>query len=347
MIYLYRENNKIRKSGQMYNIQSGIYAIIIAFGLSAILGPIFIPMFRRLKFGQNVRDFGPESHLKKQGTPSMGGVIFLLASAITLLFFMDNNEDGMALLLFTLGFGVIGFIDDYLKVKKKSSDGLMPMQKIVLQSIVMIAFLIYLVKTKENYSVVYIPFMDNVAITLDLWVFVPFYFLAVLGTVNAVNLTDGLDGLASGVTLMVATFFGFVALLSGNNVFIYAWALSGALVGFLLFNSNPAKVFMGDTGSLALGGFVVGIAFILNQPLLIVIVGFIYVLEVVSVCIQVPYYKYTKKKYGEGRRIFKMTPFHHHLEESGYKETKIVAIFYIITAILCLVGFLSISNIYS
>ncbi len=331
----------------MYNIQSGIYAIIIAFGLSAILGPIFIPMFRRLKFGQNVRDFGPESHLKKQGTPSMGGVIFLLASAITLLFFMDNNEDGMALLLFTLGFGVIGFIDDYLKVKKKSSDGLMPMQKIVLQSIVMIAFLIYLVKTKENYSVVYIPFMDNVAITLDLWVFVPFYFLAVLGTVNAVNLTDGLDGLASGVTLMVATFFGFVALLSGNNVFIYAWALSGALVGFLLFNSNPAKVFMGDTGSLALGGFVVGIAFILNQPLLIVIVGFIYVLEVVSVCIQVPYYKYTKKKYGEGRRIFKMTPFHHHLEESGYKETKIVAIFYIITAILCLVGFLSISNIYS
>ncbi len=330
----------------MYSIESGLYGIILAFTASALLGPILIPIFTKLKFGQNVRQDGPESHLAKQGTPSMGGMIFLLASAVALLFFVQGNSDSVALLLFTFSYGIIGFIDDYLKVKKKSSDGLFAMQKIILQSVVTALFLIYLVMNKENYNMMYIPFTDGLTITLNPYLFVPFFFIAVIGTVNAVNLTDGLDGLASGVTLMVAIFFGFVALQSESNVFIYAWSLGGALLGFLIFNSNPAKIFMGDTGSLALGGFVVGIAFILNQPLLILIVGFIYVIEALSVAIQVTYFKYTKKKYGEGRRIFKMAPFHHHLEKCGYKETKVVAIFYIATAMLCLVGFLAIAGIY-
>ncbi len=330
----------------MYSIESGLYGVILAFTASALLGPILIPFFRKLKFGQNVRQDGPETHLAKQGTPSMGGMIFLLASAVALLFFLQDNSDSVALLLFTFSYGVIGFLDDYLKVKKKSSDGLLAMQKIILQSIVTALFLVYLVMNKENYNMMYIPFTDGLTITLNPYIFVPFFFIAVIGTVNAVNLTDGLDGLASGVTLMVAIFFGFVALLSGSNVFIYAWALGGALLGFLIFNSNPAKIFMGDTGSLALGGFVVGIAFILNQPLLILIVGFIYVIEAISVTIQVTYFKYTKKKYGEGRRVFKMAPFHHHLEKCGYKETKVVAIFYIATAMLCLLGFLAIADIY-
>ncbi len=330
----------------MYNIESGLYAIILAFTASALLGPLLIPAFRKLKFGQNVRTDGPETHLAKQGTPSMGGMIFLIASAISLLFFLKGNSDSVALLLFTFSYGIIGFIDDYLKVKKKSSDGLSAIQKIVLQCIVTVAFLGYLVVNKENYNMMYIPFTDGVTLTLAPLMFVPFFFVAVIGTVNAVNLTDGLDGLASGITLMVAIFFGFIALQENSNVFIYAWALGGALLGFLIFNSNPAKVFMGDTGSLALGGFVVGIAFILNQPLLILIVGFIYVIEAVSVTIQVTYFKYTKKKYGEGRRVFKMAPFHHHLEKSGYKETKVVAIFYIATAMLCLLGFLAVADIY-
>ncbi len=330
----------------MYNIETGLYAIIIAFIASALLGPLLIPVFRRLKFGQNVRTDGPQTHLAKQGTPSMGGMIFLLASAIALLFFLDNNKDGVALLLFTFGYGVIGFLDDYLKVLKKSSDGLNPKQKILLQIVVTILFLWYLMSTKENFSMMYIPFTDGKVWELGLFLFIPFYLIAVIGTVNAVNLTDGLDGLASGITLMVSIFFGFIALQDGNNVFVYAWALAGALLGFLIFNSNPAKVFMGDTGSLALGGFVVGIAFIVNQPLLILIVGLIYVIEAASTAIQVTYFKYTKKKYGEGRRVFKMAPFHHHLEQCGYKETKVVAIFYITTAILCLVGFLAVADIY-
>ncbi len=330
----------------MYSLESGLYAIILAFTASALLGPLLIPAFRKLKFGQNVRKDGPETHLAKQGTPSMGGMIFLIASAIALLFFVDNNNDSIALLLFTFSYGVIGFLDDYLKVKKKSSDGLSAIQKIILQSIVTILFLGYLVMNKQDYNTMYIPFTDGLTITLNPYIFVPFFFVAVIGTVNAVNLTDGLDGLASGITLMVAIFFGFVALQAQSNAFIYAWALGGALLGFLIFNSNPAKVFMGDTGSLALGGFVVGIAFILNQPLLIPIVGFIYVIEAISVTIQVTYFKYTKKKYGEGRRVFKMAPFHHHLEKSGYKETKVVAIFYIATAMLCLLGFLAIADIY-
>ncbi len=330
----------------MYNINTGLYATIIAFVASALLGPVLIPAFRKLKYGQNVRDDGPQSHLAKQGTPSMGGMIFLLASAIPLIIFNDNNTDAIVLLMFTLGYGLIGFLDDYIKVVKKRSLGLTPIQKILLQMLVTILFLTYLITSKENYNLMYIPFTDGMVLNLGV-LFIPFYFIAVIGTVNAVNLTDGLDGLASGVTLMVATFFGFIALLEGSNVFIYAWALSGALAGFLLFNSNPAKVFMGDTGSLALGGFVVGIAFLVNQPLLILIVGLVYVIEALSVSVQVIYFKYTKKKYGEGRRIFKMAPFHHHLEECGHKETKIVAVFYIFTAMLCLIGYLATANIYS
>ena len=263
-------------------------------------------MLRKLKFGQNVRDDGPQTHLAKQGTPTMGGVAFLAAFVITSLFFLKGNRDGAAIMLMTLCYGLIGFLDDYIKVVKKRSLGLRAYQKLLLQLIVTGLFCSYIMKSGIG-TAIYIPFTDGKMIDLQL-IFIPFLFVAVLGTVNGVNLTDGLDGLAGGVTLLVAAFFMIVV--------------------------------MGDTGSLALGGFVASAAFILKMPIFIVIVGFIYLWESISVMLQVGWFKLTKRKYGEGRRLFKMAPFHHHLEKCGWKETKVVTLFYVATALLCLIGFL-------
>ena len=289
----------------MGSLEQAVYAIIISFVIGVILCPIVIPMLRKLKFGQNVRDDGPQTHLAKQGTPTMGGVAFLAAFVITSLFFLKGNRDGAAIMLMTLCYGLIGFLDDYIKVVKKRSLGLRAYQKLLLQLI-----------------------------------FIPFLFVAVLGTVNGVNLTDGLDGLAGGVTLLVAAFFMIVAWAAGSTIAPVCGAIVGGLMAFLIFNSYPAKVFMGDTGSLALGGFVASAAFILKMPIFIVIVGFIYLWESISVMLQVGWFKLTKRKYGEGRRLFKMAPFHHHLEKCGWKETKVVTLFYVATALLCLIGFL-------
>ncbi len=322
-----------------YNLTQGIYGAIIGFFLGVIFYNVLLPYLIKLKFGQQVRDDGPSSHLSKSGTPTMGGVIFLVSLLVTSMLFIKGSTDISAILFITIGYGIIGFLDDYIKVVKKRSLGLKPMQKILGQLIITTLFLLYLIQTKENLGEIFIPFGKGA--TLDLGIlYYPFFYLVMVATVNSVNLTDGLDGLASGISILVTIFFGFSALVLGNDVFIVCWVLAGALSAFLLFNSNPAKIFMGDTGSLALGGFIAGIASILQMELFILIVGIVYAIEALSVIIQVLYFKKTG-----GKRIFKMAPFHHHLELSGYKEQKIVQTFYILTGIMCLIGFLAAQNI--
>lgn len=311
-----------------------LYAVLIAFFLNIVISPFIIPLLQRLKFGQNVRDDGPNSHLKKAGTPTMGGVIILTSITLTSLLFMPGNKELHTILFVTLGFGLIGFLDDYIKVVKKRSLGLKPMQKIIGQLIITLVFA-YLLKFYVGIDTsIILPFAGQREIDLGL-IYWPFLVFVVLAVVNAVNLTDGLDGLASGVTVLVATYFAAIAWAIQSSALPIAAAAVGSLLGFLLFNSYPARVFMGDTGSLALGGFVVSIAFVLKMPLFILIVGLIYVVENLSVIIQVMYYKKTKK------RIFKMAPIHHHFELSGWPETKVVTVFSIITAMMCLIGLIA------
>jgi len=318
-----------------YNINSAVYALLIAFLAAVALCPVCIPYLTRLKIGQYIRSDGPKTHLKKSGTPTMGGIVILLSFIISCLFFVRGNYDGLAVMLVTLGYAVIGFCDDFIKVIKKRNLGLKAYQKMIGQIIICAAFAYYIYLSPTVDTAVYIPFTNGFYLDLGLW-FYPFLFIVMVGTVNGVNFTDGLDGLASGVTLLVVTFFLFASLTLESALLPILGAAIGSLLGFLLFNSYPARVIMGDTGSLALGGLVASTAIILHLPLLIVIVGFVYVAEVMSVALQVGYFKLTG-----GKRIFKMAPIHHHFELSGMAETKIVAIFYIITAVMCLVGFLS------
>ena len=322
----------------MNALEQAVYAISLSFVIGVILCPILIPILHKMKFGQNVRDDGPQTHLQKQGTPTMGGIAFLIAFVVASVFFLRDNADGAAVVLMTLCYGLIGFLDDYIKVVKKRSLGLRAWQKLALQLLVTAVFCFYLLQSGIG-TAIYIPFTNGAEWNLGIW-FIPFLFVAVLGTVNGVNLTDGLDGLAGGVTLIVAAFFMIVSWAAGSAVSPVCGAIVGALLAFLLFNSYPAKVFMGDTGSLALGGFVASTAFVLKMPIFIVIVGFIYLWESITVMLQVGWFKWTKRKYGEGRRLFRMAPFHHHLEQCGWRETKVVTLFYVITALLCLIGFL-------
>lgn len=320
-----------------FSLQSVIYVILIAFIINIVLCPITIPFLTKLKFGQNVRDDGPKSHLIKSGTPTMGGIMILISLIIASLFFLKGNKDSLAVLFVTIGYGIIGFIDDYIKVVKKRSLGLRAYQKIIGQVIITGIFLYYLYNHTNIGTEIYIPFTDGKSIDMGV-LFIPFSFIVMVGTVNSVNLTDGLDGLASGVTILVVIFFLFISLIVNQGLLPITGAAVGSLLGFLLFNTHPAKVFMGDTGSLALGGLVASIAILMKMPLFILIVGIIYVLEAISVILQVGYFKITK-----GKRLFKMAPLHHHFEQCGWKEVKVVAVFYIITAIACLVGFLSYS----
>ncbi|OUQ59931.1 phospho-N-acetylmuramoyl-pentapeptide-transferase [Tyzzerella sp. An114] len=314
-------------------LEIAVYSVMISFILGIVFCPMLIPVLRRLKFGQTEREEGPESHLKKQGTPTMGGIAILAAFVMGGAFFINGNMDGLAVLLVTLGFGVIGFIDDYIKVVKKRSLGLTPIQKIIGQLVITGLFAFYIIKSGIGTDI-FIPFTKGVTIDLGI-IYIPFLVVTVLGTVNGVNLTDGLDGLASGVTLIVSVFFMMVAWAAGSGILPIAGAAGGSLLAFLIFNAYPAKVFMGDTGSLALGGFVASTALILKMPIFIIIVGFIYLMESISVILQVAYFKKT------GKRIFKMAPIHHHFELCGWSETKVVTVFYIITAMLCLVGLLA------
>lgn len=312
-----------------------IYAALIAFLINLILSPILIPFLTRLKFGQFVRDDGPKSHLKKAGTPTMGGIIIIISIVLTSILFIKDNMDGMAVILVTLGFGIIGFLDDFIKVVMKRSLGLRAYQKIISQLIIIGCFGYYVLYYANIGTKIIIPFSRGMELDLGIW-FIPFLIFAMLGTVNGVNLTDGLDGLASSVTVLVATFFTIVSWGENSSILPIGAAVVGSLLGFLLFNSHPAKVFMGDTGSLALGGFVVSTAFILKMPLFIIIVGLIYVIEALSVMIQVAFFKMTHK------RVFRMAPIHHHFELSGWTETKVVSVFCIATAVMCLIGLLGV-----
>lgn len=314
-----------------------------AFIISLCMGMILIPVLHKLKFGQEIREEGPKWHAKKSGTPTMGGLIFIAAifamSAICcvlgLFFGIDMPADStylktlVMLLCLSAVYGVIGFIDDYIKVILKRNLGLTAKQKFLLQLVAAVGFVCWAVYGMDIATVVKIPF-TSIELDFGIW-FVPFAALVIIATVNSVNLTDGLDGLATCVTCMVALFFIlFADKVANRAVALFASILLGSLVGFLMYNKFPAKVFMGDTGSLFLGGAVCGMAIVTEQPLALLIVGLVYVIESLSVILQVISFKTT------GKRIFKMSPIHHHFEMCGWSETKIVITFTIVTAVLCL-----------
>ncbi|MGN0170588.1 MAG: phospho-N-acetylmuramoyl-pentapeptide-transferase [Lachnospiraceae bacterium] len=317
-----------------------IFPILISFVITSFLGPIVIPFLRRLKVGQTERE-ELKSHQAKNGTPTMGGIIIIVSVIATSLLYMSRYPRIIPIMFLTLGFGIIGFLDDYLKVVLRRSDGLMAWQKMLCQILVTAVFAVYMVHFSGIPLTMLIPFSNLVTeggLYLDLgWLAIPVLFVAVIGTVNGVNFTDGLDGLVSSVTIMVATFFTVVTVGNQSGLSPITSAVVGALLGFLLFNVFPARVFMGDTGSLALGGFVAGTAYMMQMPLFIVIVGLIYLVEVLSVIIQVTYFKKTG-----GKRIFKMAPIHHHFELCGWSETRVVAVFSIVTALLCMIAYLGI-----
>ena len=319
-------------------IHETILAIIIAFAISALLCPVIIPFLHRLKFGQQVRDDGPQTHLKKQGTPTMGGLIILSSIIITSVFYIPRYPKIIPVLFVTVGFGIIGFLDDYIKIVMKRSEGLNPIQKLIGQIVITGIFAWYLMSSGEVGTDMLIPFTGGFRsgrfLSLGIF-FVPALFFIVLGTDNGVNFTDGLDGLCTSVTILVATFLTIVAVGEDMGISPITGAVVGSLLGFLLFNVYPAKVFMGDTGSLALGGFVAAASYMMRLPLFIPIIGLIYLVEVLSVIIQVTYFKRTG-----GKRIFKMAPIHHHFELCGWSETRVVAVFAIVTAILCMTAYL-------
>ena len=313
-----------------------IYFVLVSFLFALLIGPILIPLFHKLKYGQIIRTEGPKSHQKKSGTPTMGGLIFFISVATTILIMGHKLMDKEMIILYSFfAFGFIGFLDDILKIIHKNNLGLKAAQKMVLLIIFSLALAWY--GYKYIGTDIVIPFA-NKDFRLDLGVlYIPFIIVYYAAVTNAVNLTDGVDGLATSVTVIVLTFFAIVGFRTGNvEVAIFAIALAGALLGFLKFNAFPAKVFMGDTGSLALGGVIGTIALMLKMEMFVIIVGGIYVIETLSVIIQVTSFKLT------GKRVFKMSPIHHHFEQVGWSEVKIVTIFSSITAILCIIGFIAI-----
>lgn len=316
-----------------------VYSVLIAFFISTLLGPVFIPLLHRLKFGQNIREEGPKSHQKKAGTPTMGGLIFIVASILTMAIIIRKPSDEAMIALYAfIAFGFIGALDDGLKIIHKKNLGLKAYQKMVLLVLFSGILAFYAAKNPNIGTSVIIPFAQK-SIDFGIW-YIPFIVLYFAATTNAVNLTDGLDGLATSITLLVMTFFSLVSFgMLHYTLALFCAVVAGALLGFLRYNAFPARVFMGDTGSLALGGAVATVAMILKLPLLVIIVGGIYVAETLSVIIQVASFKLT------GKRVFKMSPLHHHFELSGWHETKVVATFAIITAILCLIAFLSLTAI--
>ncbi|MCF0121843.1 MAG: phospho-N-acetylmuramoyl-pentapeptide-transferase [Lachnospiraceae bacterium] len=312
-----------------------IVPVIISFVISITLGPVIISFLKQFKIMQTERKEGVPSHQMKAGLPTMGGLIFLISTTETSLFFVKFYPKIIPILLLMLGFGIIGFIDDYLKVVLKRSDGLLVWQKLLCQFVLSGIFSFFMINfTKEKLKIL-LPFSEGKILDIG-WLAIPLLFIMMLSVVNGVNFTDGLDGLVSSVTIMVAIFFTVVAVREDSEISFITGAVIGSLIGFLIFNIFPAKVFMGDTGSLALGGFVIGTAYMMNMPLFLPIVGFIYVVELLSVVIQVIYFKLT-----HGKRLFKMSPLHHHFELCGWSEIRIMILFLSITALLCLVVLLS------
>lgn len=317
--------------------------LIIAFAITVFLGPIVIPFLHRLKFGQTVRDEGPESHKAKSGTPTMGGLMFLSGVLVASAIYCGSFEKTVPVLLLTLGFGIVGFLDDYIKVVKKRSLGLKAWQKMSLQLIITALFAVYITKFLGLGLGMKIPFMPdhyldfaNYSIGgLNLgFINIILLFFVVIGTDTGSNFTDGVDGLASSVTAVMAAFFAIASFIYEGGVTPVSMAFLGGLIGFLVFNAHPAKVFMGDTGALALGGFVAAVAYIMQLQLFLVIIAVIYVIEVLSVMIQVSYFKMT-----HGKRVFRMAPIHHHFELGGWSETKVVAVFTVVTVIACAIAF--------
>ena len=323
-----------------------LVAAVVAFVISAVIGKFLVPALRRWKAGQSIKEDGPTWHMSKQGTPTMGGLMFILATIIVVLVangpaILSGDWTSVIVLVFALVFGAIGFLDDYAKIKKKENTGLTAGQKFLLQLAAAILFIVLLRKCGILSPNLYVPFF-GVELHLPWVVYLIFAVLVITGTVNAVNITDGLDGLSSSVTLPVCAFFaaafGWAWVKwqqSGTaGMAVFAAALFGGLVGFLLYNHYPAKVFMGDTGSLFLGGAVCGMAFALDLPLILILVGIIYIIETLSDIIQVTYFKAT-----HGKRIFRMAPLHHHLEMGGWNEKKVVFVFASISLVFCILAF--------
>ncbi len=311
-----------------------IFSILISFAVTAVSGYFVLRVMRKLKAAQTEREDGVQSHLKKAGTPTMGGIMIIIGIIITSLIYVGRYPKIIPVLILTAGFCVIGFLDDFLKVVLRRSDGLMPWQKLLGQFVVTVLFYISLRHAGISMAMI-IPFTGGEAVDIGI-IAVPFLFIVVLATVNGVNFTDGVDGLAASVTVVVSMAFIIISMVIKGEVEPAAGAVIGALLAFLLYNANPAKIFMGDTGSLALGGFVAGTAYVLQMPLYIPVIGFIYTIELLSVVLQVSYFKKT-----HGKRLFKMAPIHHHFEISGWSETRVVTIFTIITMLTCLLAMIN------
>ncbi|SCX12038.1 Phospho-N-acetylmuramoyl-pentapeptide-transferase [Lachnospiraceae bacterium YSD2013] len=316
-----------------------LIASLAAFLLSIVLGPVILPILRRIKAGQTVRDDGPQTHLKKNGTPVMGAFIYLISAAIVMAFCVKDYPEILPIFLLTIAFGVIGFIDDFLKVVLKRADGLRVWQKLVLQLIAAGAFCFYMTKSDSWSFDAFVPFMGESTVNFGVLA-IPVTIFIIVGTVNGSNFTDGVDGLETTVTSAIMTFFLVTAIGLKSEVAVLPAIFLGALLGFLMFNVNKAMVFMGDTGSLALGALVAGLAIKLHLQLYLPIFALIYFVEVLSVIIQVTYFKLT-----HGKRIFRMTPIHHHFELGGWTEAKVVAVFATVTAVLCAVSLLFIPTI--
>ena len=324
-----------------------ILSFIVAFGVAVIAGQILVPVLRRLKAGQCIREDGPTWHMSKQGTPTMGGLMFILAMGVALVAAgWESMKHGyynhIAVFLFALVFGIIGFIDDFQKLRHKANEGLTAPQKFALQLAAAVVFTVIMRRTGYLTPDLYIPFLGIEIVGIPWVLYMIFAAFVMVATVNAVNITDGVDGLATGVTLPVALFYLTVSAWYGrNDLAVAAAALAGGLAAFLIFNFHPAKVFMGDTGSLFLGGAVCGMAFALNIPMVIPVVGLAYVLEVLSDIIQVVYFKKTG-----GKRFFRMAPLHHHLEMGGWSEVKLFCVFSGGTFLLCALAFVGVMNRY-
>ncbi|MDY3617543.1 phospho-N-acetylmuramoyl-pentapeptide-transferase [Agathobaculum sp.] len=310
----------------------------IAFLVTAAIGPAVIHYLRKMKFGQKILEIGPKWHMNKQNIPTMGGFMFIIGIAVAVaagnLLTGGAQVSSLAILGLAAAYGAVGLVDDYAKIKKRENAGLTARQKLVLQILVAAAFIVILFLESDGLPKIWVPFTE-IAIGLPWPVYIIFAAFVIVGADNAVNLTDGIDGLAAGVTLPVAVFFTAVGILRGDlGVTIFAAALAGGLAGFLIYNFNPAKVFMGDTGSLFLGGAVAGLAFACDMPLILLLVGLVYIVETLSVILQVTYFKLSG-----GKRLFKMAPIHHHFEMCGWGEKKIVLIFSGVTILLCLLAY--------
>ncbi len=320
-------------------VQDCIITLLLSFAITAISGKFVIPFLKKLKFGQSILEIGPKWHMNKQGTPTMGGMMFIIGiGAATLLGGMPLMREGdfrhVLVFAFSLVFGAIGFVDDYAKVVRKKNQGLTAIQKLLLQLVATAAFLSALRYLNDIEPQIFIPF-THVTLELPWLVYLFIMMFVIVGAVNAVNLTDGIDGLASCVTIPVAVFFGILAFLASiPGAGVFASALVGGLFGFLIYNFNPAKVFMGDTGSLFLGGAVSGLAMAFDMPLILIFVGIIYIAETLSVILQVGYFKLT-----HGKRLFKMAPLHHHFEMCGWSEKKLCLIFTLVTVIGCIIAY--------